>query len=75
MIGLEPIIKKVKLKGSGNEVDLVLHSFRDGINSLLNDTELMKQEHLLIDKTNPFEKLTLKKKVYQKRKKLLKRKL
>ena len=45
--GLDPIKKKIKLKGSGVEIDLVTHSFSHCLYSLLNDKMLMDQSNLL----------------------------
>jgi hypothetical protein len=47
--GLDPIKKQVMLKGSKNEIDLIIHDFDYCLYSLLNDNLLMDPENLLID--------------------------
>ena len=45
---LEPTIHTLKLRGSGNTAEVVKHSFRDSLYSLLNDKQLMHPKNLLL---------------------------
>jgi hypothetical protein len=45
---LEPQTKKVTLPGSGTTVNLVFHSFKYSLYSLLNDQDLMHPDNLLV---------------------------
>jgi hypothetical protein len=45
---LEPTIHTLKLRGSGNTAEVVKHSFKDSLYSLLNDKQLMQPKNLLI---------------------------
>ena len=47
--GLDPIKKRIKLKGSNTEIDLIVHDFDHCLYSLLNDELLMDPDKLLID--------------------------
>jgi hypothetical protein len=53
--GIEPFIKTVQLRGSNNQTEIVLHSFKEMFYSLLNDKELMNPNNLLIDETDIFD--------------------
>jgi hypothetical protein len=52
---IEPTIKEVKLRGSGNTIELVTHSFKHSFYSILNDDHLMASNNLLINKESIFE--------------------
>ena len=65
---LEPTIHTLKLRGSSNTAEVVKHSFRDSLYSLLNDKQLMHPKNLLLSpddfnhadnnlKSNPNNKL------------------
>jgi hypothetical protein len=45
---LEPTIHTLELRGSGNTAEVVKHSFKDSLYSLLNDKQLMQPKNLLI---------------------------
>ena len=45
---LEPTIHTLKLRGSGNTTEVVKHSFKESLYSLLNDKQLMQQDKLLL---------------------------
>jgi hypothetical protein len=47
--GLDPIKKRIKLNGSNNEVDIIIHDFDYCLYSLFNDDSLMHPDNLLID--------------------------
>jgi hypothetical protein len=47
--GLDPKKKRVTLKGSNNEIDIIVHDFDYCLYSLLNDELLMNPDNLLID--------------------------
>ena len=45
---LEPTTHTLKLRGSGNTAEVVKHSFKDSLYSLLNDKQLMQPKNLLL---------------------------
>jgi hypothetical protein len=45
---LEPTIHTLKLRGSGNTAEVVKHSFKESLYSLLNDKQLMQPKNLLL---------------------------
>lgn len=47
--GLDPIKKRITLKGSKKEIDVIIHDFNHCLYSLLNDELLMDPQNLLID--------------------------
>ena len=51
---IEPIIKKIHLPGSNKSIELVVHSFKHSLYSLLNDKMLMQPKNLLLDPNNPY---------------------
>ena len=52
--GLDPYEREVQLRGSQCKVKLILHKFKQCLYSLLNDTSLVTEKNLLINKDSPF---------------------
>ena len=52
--GLDPYEKEVQLRGSQCKVKLILHNFKQYLYSLLNNTSLVTEKNLLINKDSPF---------------------
>jgi hypothetical protein len=53
--GLKPVKQTVTLQGTGHQVEVIKHSFIHSFYTLLNDTDLMNEENLLISKDLLFE--------------------
>ena len=51
---LDPYEREVQLRGSQCKVKLILHKFKQCLYSLLNDTSLVTEKNLLINKESPF---------------------
>ena len=51
---IEPKTELINLPGSQSQIELVTHSFKSSLYSLLNDENLMRPENLLINPDNPF---------------------
>jgi hypothetical protein len=45
---IEPTVQTLQLRGSGNTAEIVKHSFKDSLYSLLNDPNLMQEKNLLL---------------------------
>jgi hypothetical protein len=45
---IDPIVQTVTLRGSGNTTEIITHSFKASLYTLLNDTKLMTSNNLLI---------------------------
>jgi hypothetical protein len=52
---IEPSIQTVQLRGSGNTIELVSHSFKHSFYSLLKDSHLMEPQNLLFDEESIFD--------------------
>ena len=52
---LQPQKIKMNCPSSKDEIDLVIHSFKNSLLSLLADTDLMQEKNLLINKEKPFQ--------------------
>jgi hypothetical protein len=49
---IEPKVQKLTLRGSLNTTDIITHSFKDSLFSLLNDKQLMQSKNLLISESD-----------------------
>ena len=62
--GLNPVVKCIQLTGSGQQVNIVCHSFKQCLYSLFSDKNLMHESNLLITKDDPYSKNKFNQKMY-----------